>query len=142
LELIVPVYNINLGKNPEILTKSKTLHDYSQFIAKVKEGLAVGMNRTQAIKAAIKHCVEHDIMAEYLKTHESEVCNMLFQEFTYKDIAEVRYDEGIEKGIEKGERAKALSIARSLLSTNLTIEEIARITDLTREEVNHLRVLN
>ena len=79
---------------------------------------------------------------------------MLFQEFTAIDIAKVQYNVGREDGIElgivkgreegiiKGERAKALSIARGLLSTNLTIEEIARITGLTRDEVNHLRVLN
>ena len=138
LELIVPVYNINLGKNPEILARSHSLHDYSQFIAKVKEGLAAGMDLTQAIKTAIKYCVEHNIMAEYLKTHEAEVCNMLFQEFTYKDIAEVRYDEGREEGRTEG----VISVARELLSTNLTIDEITKVTGLTREEVDHLRMMN
>ena len=138
LELIVPVYNINLGKNPEILTKNKDLREYSQFTAKVNEGLAADMDLTQAITAAIKYCREHNIMTEYLETHESEVYNMLMQEFTYKDYGEVRYDEGREEG----EISKALSIAQGLLSTNLTIDEIARVTGLTREEVDHIRMMN
>ena len=49
---------------------------------------------------------------------------------------------GIIEGITEGERAKALSIAQGLLSTNLTIEEIARVTGLAVEEVDHLRMLN
>ena len=134
LELVVPVYNINLGKNPEILTKSKSLNDYSQFIAKVNEGQAAGMDLTQAIEAAIKYCIDHNIMAEYLRKYGTEVCGLLYQEITYKDIAEVRYDEGREEGV--------ISVARELLSTNLTIDEIARVTGLTHEEVDHLRMLN
>jgi len=137
LELIVPVYNINLGRNPQILTKCKPLHEYSQFIAKVNEERAAGKTLTQAIKAAIKYCREHNIMAEYLKTHETEVRNMLMQEFKTKDIARVNREEGREEG----EISKALSIAQGLLSTNLTIDEIARVTGLTREEVDHLRML-
>jgi len=138
LELIVPVYNINLGKNPEIFTKNQALHEYSQFIAKVNEGLAAGKTLTQAIKAAIKYCRDHNIMAEYLKTHEAEVRNMLMQEFKTKDIARVNR----EAGREEGEISKALSIAQGLLSTNLTIDEIARVTGLTRIEVDHLRMMN
>jgi len=146
LELIVPVYNINLGKNPEILVRSQSLHHYSQFIAKVKEGLAAGLDLTQAIKRAIKYCVEHNIMAEYLMTHEAEVYNMLFQEFTYKDIAEVRYDEGREEGREEGRtegrEEERYDIARNALLMNLSIDEISKLTRLTREEVNHLRMMN
>jgi len=142
LELVVPVYNINLGKNPEIFTKSKSLHEYSQFISKVKEGIAAGKNLKQAIKEAIKYCLKHNIMAEYLNTHEAEVHNMLFQEFTYLDIAKVNREEGRVEGRVEGERAKALSIAQGLLSTNLTIEEIARVTGLTRKEIENLRNLN
>ena len=63
---------------------------------------------------------------------------MLYQEFTYKDYARVSREEGRTEG----EIIKALSIAQGLLSTNLTIDEIARVTGLTREEVDHLRMMN
>jgi len=150
LELIVPVYNINLGKNPEILAKCTTLHEYSQFIAKVNEGVAAGKTLTQAIKAAIKYCREYNIMAEYLKTHEAEVRNMLMQEFKTKDIARVNREagreEGIEIGIEKG-RTEGIfeerhAIARNALLMNMNINEISKLTRLTRKEIENLRNLN
>ena len=62
---------------------------------------------------------------------------MLFQEFTAIDIAKVQYNVGREDGREEG----VISVARELLSTNLTIDEIARVTGLTREEVDHLRMM-
>ena len=37
LELVVQVYNINHGRNMEILEKSKTLYNYSLFIGKINE---------------------------------------------------------------------------------------------------------
>ena len=67
---------------------------------------------------------------------------MLMKEFTYRDYAEVRYGEGRVEGKTEGERTKALSIAQGLLSTNLTTEEIAKVTGLTRKEIENLRNLN
>ena len=158
LELVVPVYNINLSKNPQILAKSKPLHEYSQFIAKVKEGLAAGKTLKQAIKAAIKYCLKHNIMAEYLNTHEAEVHNMLFQEFTYKDYAKVRYGEGRKKGRMEGRKKGRMegrkkgrvegkeeeryAIARNALLMNMSIDEISKLTSLTRKEIENLRILN
>ena len=66
---------------------------------------------------------------------------MLFQEFTAQDYAELMYREGIEDGIKEGKKEFVISIAKKLLSTNLTIDEIARVTGLTREEVDHLRMM-
>ncbi len=37
LELVVQVYNINKGRNQEILSKSRTLENYSRFIDKIRE---------------------------------------------------------------------------------------------------------
>jgi len=37
LELVVKIYNINHGRNKQILDKSKTLDDYSFFISKIWE---------------------------------------------------------------------------------------------------------
>jgi len=142
LELVVPVYNINLGKNPEILARSKALHEYSQFIAKVNERLVADKNLTQAIKVAIKYCREHNIMAEYLKIHEAEVQNMLMQEFTYLDIAEVNRKEGIEIGREEGIIKERYTIARNALIRGMPIADIADITGLTRNEIENLRNLN
>ncbi len=48
------------------------------------------------------------------------------------------YQKGIEKGIEKGERIKALQIARELLALNFSMEQIAAITKLPPVEIEKL----
>ncbi|GHU67602.1 hypothetical protein FACS1894184_07750 [Clostridia bacterium] len=155
LELVVPVYNINQGKNPEILAKSKSLQEYSLFIAKVNEELAAGNNLTQAIGAAIKYCVGHNIMANYLTTHETEVRSVLMQKISAREIAEVRFDEGVEIGEVRGEaRGIALGEARGeargkidqavntaikMIKDNKPTSEIIVYTDLSLNEVLQLR---
>jgi len=51
-------------------------------------------------------------------------------------------EQGLIEGKKIVERTRALSIAQSLLSTNLSIEEITRVTDLTYKEIEDLRNLN
>ena len=51
---------------------------------------------------------------------------------------ETAYLEGIDKGKVEGEREKQIEIARSLLNTNLSKEEISKHTGLLLEEINLL----
>ncbi|MEM7495541.1 MAG: Rpn family recombination-promoting nuclease/putative transposase, partial [Myxococcota bacterium] len=46
--------------------------------------------------------------------------------------------EGEKKGREEGERHKTLQIARAMRSSGLHLEEIVRMTGLTREEIETL----
>ena len=43
LELKVKVYNVNSGRNPEIMRRSNTLYEYSAFVAKVRENINTGL---------------------------------------------------------------------------------------------------
>jgi hypothetical protein len=69
LELKVYVYNINQGRNKEILQKSKSLRDYAAFIGRVKENRAEGLALAEAIKEAVGYCIDNDIMKDYLKNN-------------------------------------------------------------------------
>jgi len=46
--------------------------------------------------------------------------------------------EGIEKGIEKGELSKAKSIARAMKNDGISIEQIAKFTGLSVNEIEKL----
>ena len=81
LELVVQVYNINHGRNMEILEKSKTLYDYSFFIGKINEYKGK-LPIEESVQVAVKYCIEHDILKEFLLEHSSEVVNMLFEELS------------------------------------------------------------
>lgn len=49
------------------------------------------------------------------------------------------YQKGMEKGMEKGERLKALEVARELLTLNFSPEQIAAITKLPLAAIQNLK---
>jgi hypothetical protein len=98
LELIVKVYNINEGHNGLILGRCKTLEGYSGFIARVRENeKRVGV-RDEAMRLAIRECIENNILKEFLESHGTEVMNMLLTEWNWDDALAVREEEGREEG--------------------------------------------
>jgi hypothetical protein len=99
LELSVTVYNINQGRNPEILKRSKSLNDYSTFIAQIRENQNnKGVSLQKSIEEAVLYCISHGIMKEFLENHSSEVINMLFTEFSLEDALKISKEEGKEEG--------------------------------------------
>ncbi|GHV85090.1 hypothetical protein AGMMS50230_06980 [Spirochaetia bacterium] len=50
LELVVTVYNINHGRNPDLEKQSKTLADYALLIAKIREYETAGLGLENALK--------------------------------------------------------------------------------------------
>ena len=137
LELEVQVLNINEGRNSEIVNRCRKLAEYSLFMAKVREYKEKYDDLLKAIKEALKYCMEHDILKEYLEKHETEVINMLYTEWNWDTALEVRYEEGFEDGIEQGRREK-LAIARNLLAKGSTPEFVSEITGLSLEEIARL----
>ena len=106
LELVVHVYNINQGYNTAILERCETLGGYSVFISKIWEFRA-SMELEDAVVAAIRYCVEHDILKAFLETNSTEVINMLFAEWNQEEALAVRYNEGIKKGRNEGKEENA-----------------------------------
>jgi len=102
LELVAKVYNINKGRNVEMANRSATLDGYETFIAEINCNLANKMNLTEAIRLAIKTCVNKNILVNFLREHSSEVENMIFGEWNWDDALAVRYEEGFETGIDRG----------------------------------------
>jgi len=104
LELEVPVYNINNGRNPEIMKKTRSLHEYATFIASVRAQLGAGKSLGEAIECAINECITRGIMAEFLNTHKVEVRSLLFSEVSVEDIIRVRTQEARDEARDEGYR--------------------------------------
>jgi len=65
LELKVKIFNINHSKNHEILSKCKTLADYSTF---VKYAMEAQKNKDPSfIRYAIDRCIKENVMVNYLQ---------------------------------------------------------------------------
>ncbi|MDR1439750.1 MAG: hypothetical protein LBJ10_06990 [Clostridiales bacterium] len=151
LELKVKVYNINHGRNPEILGKSKSLSDYAAFMARIRANRDGGAELGEALKEAIRHCIACGIMKEYLEANGSEVENMLFTEFNMDDAIQVwkeegfedgiekGREEGIEKGIEKGREEERRSLVRNMHANGMDGAAIAKLTGYSLEDVQKWR---
>jgi len=134
LELIVKVYNINHGRNPEMLKKSETLDEYSIFIDKVKENKINEKSLEKAAVSAINYCIANNILKEFLEAHASEVLNMLLTEWNQDEAVEVAREEGISVGMEK----EKMIIAKNLLAKGSSPEFVLEITGLSFEEIERL----
>jgi hypothetical protein len=127
LELTVNVYNINKGRNKDILQRSKSLSDYAAFIGRIKENITAGLKIGAAVKEAVKYCIANGIMKEYLKTHASEVCNMLFTEFNMDEALRVRFEEGQETAAE--------TIAANWLKSGAAPDLVSKGTGLSIDKI-------
>lgn len=137
-----------------LLRMSRSLHDYSFFLNRIKANIAGGMERVQAIREAMRYCMEHDIMKEFLQEHESEVIDMVNFEWNQKDFEEAIREDGIEQGMARGReegrakgREEGLAKGReeeksafilSMLKEKLPLETIARVSKLSVERIQEL----
>ena len=142
LELEVRVININEGKNEAIARRCGKLAEYSAFIAKVRAFEHELGDKEEAMKAAIRYCREHDILAEFLERHAAEVLNMLITEWNTEEAKEVWFEEGLEKGreegLEKGKETTTANIAKTALAEGLPVDIIRKITGLDTESIRNL----
>jgi predicted transposase/invertase (TIGR01784 family) len=129
LEMDVHVYNINYGRNPDMLKKSAILNGYSIFVDKIRE-YNQKLSLEESVKSAVKYCKENNILKEFLDKYGMEVLKMLLQDITVEDEIEAAREEGMEIGIEK--------TARNALAEGLSVDVVQKITGLSREEIEKL----
>ncbi|MCL2845874.1 MAG: Rpn family recombination-promoting nuclease/putative transposase [Chitinivibrionia bacterium] len=125
LELIVKVYNINEGRNPQFAERSETLKGYEMFIAMARE-YEKNMSRDEAIKKAIMDCLEKNVLNTYFNDKGSEVINMLLTEWKTEDALRVREKEAKEQ------------VAVNMLNMGIDVETIAKATGLFIDDVLRL----
>ena len=135
-EVTVRVLNIQYKEGKKLLEKSKSLHDYSFFIARVQKYLDEGFELKKAIHRAALECEKRGIMQPFLKDHISEVENMLYTEWKLEDALKMEREDGIERGMERGMEKERQKIIQSL-SKFMPAEQIAHMLEIPLEEVNY-----
>jgi hypothetical protein len=105
-EWTATMYNLNRGKNDELLEKCKPLADYMEFINRIRQNQKDGYSVEDAVDIAIDTCIEDGVLADFLRIHRAEVRDMCITEFNQdvyeKGLLQEGIEEGIEKGLEKG----------------------------------------
>ena len=140
LELEVKVYNINKNKGAEVLSRCKTLDEYSLFVQEVR--IQTQLDSENGFTNAVKICIEKGILKEYLMRKSREVINMLVAEYDYDtDIAVQREESlrlGIQQGFADGSYQKALETAKILKQLGDSVKKIIQATGLSQEEVENI----
>ena len=139
LQLIVKVYNINTGKNAEILKKCETLRQYSRFVEIVRSYGHIDQLTSAAMVQIMAQCQQENVLTEFMEHYGTELIEMLFKELTREEDLEISrldgYDAGVKdgekSGISKGERKAALDIAKGMKRKNLDSSVITELTGLS-----------
>ncbi len=67
-EWTATVYNINKGKNDDLLAKCKPLRDYMCFVNYFREYTDDGYSLDDAVDKAVTRCIKEDILLSFLKS--------------------------------------------------------------------------
>ena len=141
LELRVKVYNVNEGKNDELLKSCEYLDNYCIFINRVKYNLGMGMDIKEAIVEAVKYCKRSDVMREYLESKEGELIDMIDFEFDINEAKEVWKEEAEARGMAIGEaRGEARGEAKGKAEGRAELlEQLVQDGTLDKERAVQLR---
>jgi predicted transposase/invertase (TIGR01784 family) len=133
LELIVKVFNINKGYNPEFVKRSEILGEYETFIDMVRQN-EKSMPKEESIVIAVKDCVSRGILTDFLKKHSTEVINMLLKEWKLEEAQEVWLEEGREEGMQRRNE----EIARNMKDMGIDVNIISKATGLFVDDILRL----
>jgi hypothetical protein len=81
--------------------------------------------------AAVKWCIGHGILKQFLEANASEVVNMLLGEWNFEDCVRVRAREAREEGIEEGLERGIMSLSEF----GMPPEQIAKALKLPQNKV-------
>ena len=142
------MYNINEGRNQEIMEQCRTLQEYSRFVAKVREwvGRASGPLTERELNEMFCTCMKEGILVDFLEKYGTEVISMLYMEMTEEEARDLAREDGYEaghkSGLAEGRRfglaEGRAEIIRSMKASGMSVDEIAEITGLTAETIESL----
>ena len=103
LELVCKVYNINFGKNQQLLEKCEVLKQYMTFVDYVKYYLSQQDDDDEddlkkAINMAIDRCIEDGVLVEFLMENRSEVVKVTQMDYTFDRQIIMEREAGREEG--------------------------------------------
>ena len=118
LELIVTVYNVNMGMNQQLLEACTTLKEYAEYVAAVRSYLEY-LPVEEAVECAVTECIEKGILRDFLSQNRAEAIEMSIFEYNeeqhIKNEKKIAYEDGLHAGIEQGiERGMEIMILDNL----------------------------
>ena len=103
LELRADVLNVNLGHNKELLNACQTLHDYAEYVHRMRK-YAKTMTIGDAVDRAIEECIQDGILKEFLEQNRAEAKAMSIFEYNQEEHIRMEREEAKKEATE-AERA-------------------------------------
>ena len=156
IELVCRVYNINSGKNRELLDRCLWLKEYMLFVDYVREfHRENGYDGLEnAIERAIDRCIKENVLKDFLIEHRSEVVKAMTLDYTFDrqlmlEREEARtegrqegfqegHQEGRQEGLQEGKEKSRIRLVCRKLQKGINVETIADILEEEPEEIGHI----
>lgn len=98
LELVVKVYNVNLGYNPELMSACSLLKEYAQYVEQVRKRAVKDIPFAEAVEQAVDYCIQNRILADFLSKNRTEAIAMCIYEYNEELHLKNEYKRGLEEG--------------------------------------------
>ena len=105
LELKVTVYNINSVKGAEVLSKSRTLQEYTEFVERTRkalEGKKSDEERREAMSRVIDQSIADGILVKLLTDRRDEIMDTSIFQYDQEAHEWALHEDGYEEGIQQG----------------------------------------
>ena len=152
IELVCRVYNINSGKNGELLDRCLWLKEYMLFVDYVREfHRENGYDELEnAIERSIDRCIKENVLKDFLIEHRSEVVKAMTLDYTFDrqlmlEREEARTEghqegrqEGFQEGLLEGKEKSRIRLVCRKLQKGIKAETIADILEEEPEEIERI----
>ena len=124
LELEAVMLNINPGHNEALMRACKTLREYAQYTARVRQ-YAARMPLADAVERTITECIREGILKEFLEKNRAEAKKMSIYEYDQEKHMRQEREAAWEDGVTAGEEKMLQSQIRKKLAKGKTLAQIA-----------------
>ena len=139
IELKCMVYNINKGKNVELLERCTVLKNYMYFVDMVRfYSIQLGNSQEtleQAIEMAIDDCIRNHILEEFFRKRRAEVIKVTQLDYTWERREELIRKEEFEEGRHEGRHEGITAVLQVIEQLKQGIEPDVIIAQGADEEI-------
>lgn len=111
MELRATMLNINKGHNKKLMDACRTLKDYAEYTALVRE-YARARPLAEAVEKAVDNCISRGVLAEFLKKNRTEAIKVSIYEYDeerhMRQTKEEGFEEGYESGLAEGQKSDSI----------------------------------
>ena len=132
--------NINKGHNVALMEKCRELHDYSTFVALVREKQKSGLPLVLAVNDAMEECIKNDVLADFLRKNRAEVLKVSIYEYDEERNYQLLQKQYRNAGLAEGREAGLAEGHKAGLAEGQLLEQVRLIVKKMQKNDSVLRI--